>query len=48
MTPRPASVFGGSRQERMDETRKIVDALEAEVADEDWPLPTYTEMLFIK
>lgn len=23
MTPRPASVFGGSRQERMDETRKI-------------------------
>ncbi len=32
----------------MDETRKIVDALEAEVADEDWPLPTYTEMLFIK
>jgi glutamine synthetase len=32
----------------MDETRKTVDALEGEVADADWPLPTYTEMLFIK
>jgi len=32
----------------MDEVRKAVDSLEAEVADEDWPLPTYQEMLFIK
>jgi glutamine synthetase len=32
----------------MDEARKSVDALEGEVADGDWPLPSYTEMLFIK
>ena len=32
----------------MDEVRKSVDALEGEVADSDWPLPSYTEMLFIK
>jgi len=28
--------------------RKYADALEAEIADELWPLPTYEEMLFIK
>ncbi len=32
----------------MDEVRGYVDALEAEVADDFWPLPTYQEMLFIK
>jgi glutamine synthetase len=32
----------------MDEVRKSADALEAEVADDLWPLPTYQEMLFIK
>jgi glutamine synthetase len=32
----------------MDEVRKTVDALEAEVADGEWPLPTYQEMLFVK
>jgi glutamine synthetase len=32
----------------MDEVRKYADLLEAEVADENWPLPTYQEMLFIK
>jgi len=32
----------------MDTTRTFVDALEAEVADDLWPLPTYQEMLFIK
>jgi len=32
----------------MEEVREYVDALEAEVADEFWPLPTYQEMLFIK
>jgi glutamine synthetase len=32
----------------MDEVRVDVDALEAEVADDLWPLPTYQEMLFIK
>ena len=31
----------------MDEVRKSVDALEAEVGDAHWPLPTYQEMLFI-
>ena len=28
--------------------RKYVDELEAVVADDHWPLPTYQEMLFIK
>jgi glutamine synthetase len=32
----------------MDEVRKSADALEAEVGDSHWPLPTYQEMLFIK
>jgi len=32
----------------MDEVRTHADALEAEVADELWPLPKYSEMLFIK
>jgi glutamine synthetase len=32
----------------MDEVRQYGDALEAEVADDLWPLPTYQEMLFIK
>ena len=32
----------------MDEIRAHADALEAEVADELWPLPKYQEMLFIR
>ncbi len=32
----------------MDEVRTHADILEAEVADELWPLPKYREMLFIK
>ena len=32
----------------MDEARGFADALEGEVADDLWPLPTYQEMLFIK
>jgi glutamine synthetase len=32
----------------MNELRQCVDALEGEVADSAWPLPTYQEMLFIK
>lgn len=32
----------------MDEVRSYADALEAEVSDECWPLPSYEEMLFIK
>ena len=32
----------------MEEVRRSADALEAEVADELWPLPKYQEMLFIK
>jgi glutamine synthetase len=31
----------------MDEIRKSADALEGEVGDSHWPLPTYQEMLFI-
>jgi glutamine synthetase len=32
----------------MDKVREYADALEGEVADESWPLPTYQEMLFVK
>jgi glutamine synthetase len=32
----------------MAEVREYADALEGEVADDLWPLPTYQEMLFIK
>ena len=32
----------------MSEVRKFADELEAVVADDLWPLPTYQEMLFIK
>jgi glutamine synthetase len=32
----------------MDKVREYADALEAEVADDFWPLPTYQEMLFVK
>ncbi len=32
----------------MEEVRSHADALEAEIADEQWPLPKYREMLFIK
>jgi glutamine synthetase len=32
----------------MDEVRASADALEGEVGDDYWPLPTYQEMLFVK
>ena len=32
----------------MLEVRKTVDALEALLPDDQWPLPTYQEMLFIR
>jgi glutamine synthetase len=32
----------------MDQVRVYADALEGEVADDFWPLPTYQEMLFVK
>jgi glutamine synthetase len=32
----------------LSNTRSYVDALESEVADDLWPLPTYQELLFIK
>jgi glutamine synthetase len=32
----------------MDQVREYADALEGEVADDLWPLPTYQEMLFVK
>ena len=32
----------------MDQVREYADALEGEVADDFWPLPTYQEMLFVK
>ena len=38
----------GTIRPMMDSVREDVDGLEAEVADDLWPLPTYQEMLFIK
>jgi glutamine synthetase len=32
----------------MDEARTFADALEAEMGDKYWPLPTYQELLFLK
>jgi glutamine synthetase len=32
----------------MEKVREYADALEGEVADDFWPLPTYQEMLFVK
>ena len=32
----------------MDRVREVADRLEAIVADDLWPLPKYSEMLFIK
>jgi glutamine synthetase len=32
----------------MDQVRESADALEGEVADDLWPIPTYQEMLFVK
>jgi len=32
----------------MEKLRSVVDDLEAIVADDLWPLPTYQEMLFVK
>ena len=40
--------LSGTVRPLMDATRSFVDALEGEVADDLWPLPTYQEMLFIK
>ncbi len=38
----------GTVRALMDEVRTAADALEGEIADDLWPLPTYEEMLFIK
>ena len=38
----------GTLRGLMDGVRQHADALEAQVADEYWPLPKYREMLFIK
>ena len=32
----------------MDDVREVADKLERIVADDLWPLPKYSEMLFIK
>ena len=32
----------------MDATRKVADRLEKLVADDLWPLPKYSEMLFVR
>lgn len=40
--------FADTIRSLMNDVRADVDALEAEVADDLWPLPTYQEMLFIK
>ena len=40
--------FARTIRSLMDEVREYADLLEAEVADDLWPLPKYQEMLFIK
>ena len=40
--------FAKDIRSKMDAIREVADTLEAEVADDLWPLPTYEEMLFIK
>ncbi len=40
-------MLGGKVKPLMDELREFVDALEALVDDEIWPLPKFWEMLFI-
>ena len=40
--------FADTIRSMMNDVREDVDALEAEVADDLWPLPSYQEMLFIK
>ena len=40
--------FADTIRSMMNDVRADVDALESEVADDLWPLPTYQEMLFIK
>lgn len=42
------SYFAGTIRGMMDSIRESADALEGEIADDLWPLPTYEEMLFIK
>ncbi|MBF0274255.1 MAG: glutamine synthetase III [Nitrospinae bacterium] len=43
-----ASYFAATVIPAMNDVRDVVDALEGIVADDLWPLPNYTEMLFIK
>jgi glutamine synthetase len=40
--------FAQTIRPSMDKLREYADALEGEVADDFWPLPTYQEMLFVK
>jgi glutamine synthetase len=40
--------FAQTVRPAMDKVREYADALEGEVADDFWPLPTYQEMLFVK
>jgi glutamine synthetase len=40
--------FAHTIRSLMDRVREYADALEGEIADDLWPLPTYQEMLFIK
>ena len=41
-----ATLLTGEGADRMAEVRAACDALEGLVADENWPLPKYREMLF--
>ena len=43
-----AKHFSDEVMPAMAEVREVADKLEAIVADDLWPLPTYHEMLFIK
>ena len=45
--PERAKFFADRVVDALDEVRQRVDALESMVADEIWPVPKYSEMLFI-
>jgi glutamine synthetase len=45
--PKQAKYFSDHVVDRMAEIRKSADELERIVADDCWPLPKYSEMLFI-
>jgi glutamine synthetase len=45
--PKKAKYFSDQIVDALEATREPADALETILPDADWPLPKYSEMLFI-